>query len=104
MRAITTRGWAMTRSDHNESPTAHVVRYWLPLVFASVALIAAPQARALDTGDIVIAGIKGEVHVTMKGAERTVRAGSVLELPATVRTGHDGAIDLAQGATSVSVG
>ena len=40
----------------------------------------------------------------MKGAERAVRAGTVLELPATVRTGRDGAIDLKQGATSVSVG
>jgi hypothetical protein len=40
----------------------------------------------------------------MSGAARTVRAGTVLELPATLRTGRDGAIELKQGATSVSVG
>jgi hypothetical protein len=69
-----------------------------------MALTAAPKAHALDSGDIVIAGLKGEVHVTMKGAERAVRVGTVLELPATVRTGPDGAVDLKQGATAVSVG
>lgn len=84
--------------------TRRVVRYSLAIVLACAALFAAPAAHALDTGDIVVASLKGEVQVTMKGAPRTVRAGTVLELPATVRTGRDGAIDLRQGATSVSVG
>src|SRR5262245_37375302 len=94
----------MSRYNHNEPSLAHVVRYSLSLVLACVALLGAPAAHALDTGDIVVASLKGEVHVTMKGAERAVRAGAVLELPATVRTGRDGAIELKQGATSVSVG
>src|SRR6187549_1357674 len=94
----------MSRNNHNEFSTAHVVRYWLSVAFACVALGAAPKAHALDTGDIVVAAIKGEVHVTMKGVERAVRAGTVLELPATVRTGRDGAVELRQGATSISVG
>jgi len=68
------------------------------------ALWSAPAAYALDSGDIVIASLKGEVHVVLNGSEREVRAGSVLELPATVRTGRDGAIELRQGATSVNVG
>jgi hypothetical protein len=94
----------MSRNNHNESAMAHLVRYSLSIVFACAALLAAPAARALDTGDIVVASIKGEVQVTMQGAPRAVRAGAVLELPATVRTGRDGAIELRQGATTVSVG
>jgi hypothetical protein len=61
-------------------------------------------AFAADSGDIVVASLKGEVRVTMNGAAREVRAGTVLELPAQVRTGSDGAIELRQGATSVNVG
>lgn len=91
----------MSRNNHNEPSRARVVRYSLLLL---VAWLAMPLAHALDTGDIVIVGLKGEVHVTMKGAQRAVKAGTVLELPATVQTGRDGAIDLRQGETSVSVG
>jgi len=69
-----------------------------------LALCFSPAALALDSGDIVVASIKGEVHVTMSGAERTVHAGSVLEPPAAIRTGRDGAIELRQGTTSLSVG
>jgi hypothetical protein len=73
------------------------------MTWLTLALLGAP-ALAVDSGDIVVSSVKGEVRVTMNGAVRDVRAGSVLELPATVRTGRDGAIDLKQGATSVSVG
>jgi hypothetical protein len=94
----------MTRNDHNAPATAHVVRHSFALLLACLTLLCAPAARALDTGDIVIASLKGEVHVSMKGSERAVKVGAVLETPATVRTGPDGAIELRQGATSVSVG
>ena len=80
-----------------------VVRKLMALSLALAALFAAP-AHALDTGDIVVESIKGEVRVTMNGAERPVRAGGVLELPATIDTGRDGAIELRQGATTLSVG
>ncbi|MEO8061836.1 MAG: FecR domain-containing protein [Pseudomonadota bacterium] len=63
-----------------------------------------PTALALDTGDIVVESIKGEVRVTVNGAPATLRAGGVLELPATINTGRDGAIELRQGATTISVG
>jgi hypothetical protein len=69
-----------------------------------LALLLAAPAFAVDAGDIVVASVKGEVRVTMNGAAREVRAGTVLELPAQVRTGRDGAIELRQGATSVNVG
>ena len=78
-----------------------------PLAAASMLcamLCAAPAAFAIDSGDIVVDSVKGEVHVTMNGAAAPVRAGTVLELPATIRTGRDGALELRQGATTVSVG
>jgi hypothetical protein len=75
----------------------------MALSLALSALLAAP-AFALDTGDIVVESVKGEVRITMNGAERSVRAGGVLELPATIDTGRDGAVELRQGATTVSVG
>jgi hypothetical protein len=88
---------------HNENTTLlnPLVRLMTSLAFAL--LLGAP-AFAVDSGDIVVSSVKGEVRVTMNGAARDVRAGSVLELPATVHTGRDGAIELKQGATSVSVG
>jgi FecR protein len=77
-----------------------------PLVALSLAfaLCVSHSAFALDTGDIVVASIKGEVHIAVRGTDTRLRAGAVLELPATVRTGRDGAVELRQGATSVSVG
>jgi hypothetical protein len=80
-----------------------VVRKLAALSLALSALLAAP-AFALDTGDIIVESMKGEVRITMNGAESRVRAGGVLELPATIETGRDGAIELRQGATTVSVG
>jgi len=91
-------------NDHNAAPPRSVVSLLGVGALMLAALCAAPAAYAVDGGDIVVTALKGEVHVTMHGAERAVRAGSVLELPATVRTGRDGAIDLRQGPTTVSVG
>ena len=90
--------------DHNQPSGRNLVSRLLYLSVTVAALCVAPAAFALDTGDIVITSVKGEVHVTMSGAERAVRAGALLELPATVRTGSDGAIELKQGATTVGVG
>jgi hypothetical protein len=75
----------------------------MALSLALAALLAGP-AFALDTGDIVVESVKGGVRVTMNGAARSVRAGGALELPATIDTGRDGAIDLRQGSTTISVG
>ncbi len=89
--------------NHNTMPGDPVVRV-LRVFGLLLALCAAPAAFAVDSGEIVVVSAKGEVHVTMKGAQRAVRAGTALDLPATVRTGRDGAIELRQGATTVSVG
>jgi FecR-like protein len=43
------------------------------------------------------------VRITVRGAARAVQVGLVIELPAAIRTGHDGAIDLRQGNTTVAI-
>lgn len=80
-----------------------VVRFLIALSLAFAACLPG-VAHALDSGDIVVTSIKGEVHVTVDGAERAFKAGGVLDTPASIRTGRDGAIELRQGATTVSVG
>jgi len=94
----------MSCENKRQSPVRNVVRHLLALLLAGAALFGSPTALAVDSGDIVVVSTKGEVHITMNGAERKVRAGGVLELPASVRTGRDGNIELRQGATTVSVG
>jgi hypothetical protein len=61
-------------------------------------------AAAPGPGDpIIVVTVQGDVRVSARGSTRTVRPGSVIETPATIRTGHDGRIELRQGATTVSV-
>ena len=93
----------MTFAHHNQKAMKSFLRS-LAALSLTFALLAARPALALDTGDIVVASIKGEVHIAIRGTDTRLRAGAVLELPATVRTGRDGAIELRQGATSISVG
>jgi hypothetical protein len=66
--------------------------------FAAAAADSAPQAT-----DVVVAALKGDVHVSVSGTERAVREGTVIELPASVRTGINSSIELRQGQTSVMV-
>jgi len=94
----------MSCDNKKHSAMFHVVRLTATLLFACAALLGAPAAFAVDSGDIIVVSSKGEVHITMNGAERKVRAGGVLELPAQVRTGRDGNVELRQGTTTVSVG
>jgi len=79
-----------------------VVRATAALVLAT--LLFSPRALAVDSGDIVVVSLKGEVHFTTNGRARDMRAGGVLAPPATLRTGRDGAVELRQGATTLSVG
>jgi hypothetical protein len=64
----------------------------------------AGHSFAVDSGDIVVVSSRGEVHLTQNGAAAKLRAGAALELPASIRTGRDGAVELKQGAPTVSVG
>ena len=94
----------MSCQKNNTSTTNPVVRASATLALTLCALLASSVALAVDSGDILVVSLKGEVFVTMSGAKRAVRAGSVLEPPATLRTGRDGAVELRQGATTLSVG
>ncbi|HUQ11654.1 MAG TPA: FecR domain-containing protein [Steroidobacteraceae bacterium] len=76
----------------------------LSLSLAAILWIATPIAHALDIGDIIVANIKGDVTFTLNGAQRALKGGAVLTLPAVVHTGKDGSVELKQGATSIRVG
>jgi hypothetical protein len=52
---------------------------------------------AASRGEIVVVTVHGTVNATMAGMTVPVSAGAILELPATVRTGADGAVELRQG-------
>jgi hypothetical protein len=56
-------------------------------------MAAAPPSR----GDIVAVTVHGTVSATMAGMTVPLSDGAILELPATVRTGADGAVELRQG-------
>ena len=94
----------MSFANHNRAASSLVVRLFGVFLFFVAALAASPAAWSLDTGDIVISSLKGEVHFEVRGSSTVLRSGGVLELPATLRTGRDGAVELRQGATSISVG
>ena len=93
----------MNCHNQNELAVSPLVRFLTTLSCALALLLAASAVHAADAGDIVVVSTKGEVSIT-DGAGRKLRAGAVLEPPATVRTGRDGAIELRQGATTVSIG
>ena len=94
----------MTCDNHNARRNKPVVSLLRAIALFLSVLFVAPAAFALDSGDIFVVSARGDVQVTVKGAAVDVRAGSVLELPATLRTGRDGSVELKQGATTVSVG
>src|SRR6187399_291601 len=94
----------MSCQKKKASMITQVVRAMAAMALTLCALLAPATALAIDSGDIVVVSVKGEVHVTNSGAPRAVRAGSVLDPPATLRTGRDGAVELRQGATTLSVG
>jgi hypothetical protein len=76
-------------------------------VFATIAacmLLAATAgaSNAPAKGDIVVVTVHGEVTATMAGVTSPLSGGAILQLPATIRTGHDGAIELRQGPTTIA--
>lgn len=64
--------------------------------------IAFSTHAAAAKSDIVVANVHGDVHVTMAGATSPLYVGAILQLPATIRTGKDGALELRQGPTTVA--
>ncbi|HEY7639950.1 MAG TPA: FecR domain-containing protein [Steroidobacteraceae bacterium] len=54
-------------------------------------------ATTASHGDIVVVTVHGTATATMAGITAPLAAGAILQLPATVRTGADGAVELRQG-------
>jgi hypothetical protein len=54
-------------------------------------------ATAASRGDIIVVTVHGTANATMAGMTVPLSAGAILQLPATVRTGADGAVELRQG-------
>jgi hypothetical protein len=59
-------------------------------------------AATPSRGDIVVVTVHGEVSATMAGMTVPLSAGAILQLPATLRTGADGALELRQGASTLA--
>ncbi|HEX4971504.1 MAG TPA: FecR domain-containing protein, partial [Steroidobacteraceae bacterium] len=57
-------------------------------------------ATTAARGDIVVVTVHGTVNATMAGMTVPLSAGAILQLPATVRTGADGAVELRQGSST----
>ncbi|MGH8131089.1 MAG: FecR domain-containing protein [Steroidobacteraceae bacterium] len=93
----------MRHSDNcHRPPAAFLARILLACVLCVLLPLRAVASPAAD--DIVVVAVKGEVQVTSGGTTQGARAGSKLDLPAAIRTGHDGSIDLRQGDTTIGVG
>ena len=93
----------MSHSKKPERPSAaFLARFLLPALLALLVPLHALAAPAPD--DIVFVSVKGEVRVTAGGRTQDAREGSILELPASLRTGNDGSADLRQGETTIAVG
>jgi hypothetical protein len=69
---------------------------FIAAVLACMPLSMAAAATA-PRGDVVVATVHGTVSATMAGMTVPLSAGAILQLPATVRTGADGAVELRQG-------
>jgi len=71
----------------------------LALLAALIACVplSAMAATTASHGDIVVVTVHGTVSATMAGMTVPLSAGAILQLPATVRTGADGAVELRQG-------
>ena len=71
----------------------------LALLTALIACVplSAMAATTASHGDIVVVTVHGTVSATMAGMTVPLSAGAILQLPATVRTGADGAVELRQG-------
>lgn len=80
---------------------AHAAGTW---VAALLLALAAGSAQSTVKGNILVTAASGDARLTHRGAERPARKGAVVLLPSTVRTGSDGAMELAQGATTLSIG
>jgi FecR-like protein len=84
----------MFRSLRIASRSAALTLLAALLACVPISLMAATTA---SHGDIVVVTVRGTISATMAGMTVPLSAGAILQLPATVRTGADGAVELRQG-------
>jgi hypothetical protein len=89
----------------NENRSASPSTWFRSLALTLCVALAAPvgAGEPAQAGDIVVTSYRGDVRIAVRGAARAVQVGLVVELPAAIRTGHDGALDLRQGNTTVAI-
>jgi hypothetical protein len=89
----------------NENRSASPSTWFRSLALTLCVALAAPvgAGEPANAGNIVVTSYRGDVRIAVRGAARAVQVGLVVELPAAIRTGHDGAIDLRQGNTTVAI-
>lgn len=73
----------------------------ISVLFAFHAMVFAADEN--NSGDIVVTDVRGDVNVVSRGNALKMHVGSVIALPATIRTGTDGQLDLRQGQTTVAI-
>lgn len=61
------------------------------------------SASAQSVGEIRVVAAHGDAQVQMGGVTAPLSANAVLQLPATIRTGVDGTVELRQGPTTIAV-
>jgi hypothetical protein len=94
----------MAGSRHIANTLNPVYRTIAAALLVAAAVLVVPAAQAFNSGDIVVDGAKGDARLAQAGKEREARRGMVVLVPATLRTGRDGIVDLRQGTTLVNVG
>ncbi|HZF27327.1 MAG TPA: FecR domain-containing protein [Steroidobacteraceae bacterium] len=94
---------AISIPNRGPRPLSWSSRLLAVLALGVAVLVFAGAAQATIPQDVVVISVKGDVKVTMRGTARPVHTGSVVELPAGIRTGADGAIALRQGPTTVAI-
>jgi hypothetical protein len=72
------------------------------LLTATVGAAEPRDSSSGSKGDIVVAAVHGDVTATMAGTTAPLHSGAILQLPATIRTGHNGALELRQGSTTIA--
>lgn len=80
--------------------TSRSVALALVTAFAACLSLSATAATTTSRGDISVITVHGSVTATMAGMTVPLSAGAILQLPATVRTGADGAVELRQGTST----
>jgi hypothetical protein len=94
----------MAGSRHIANTLNPVYRTIAAALLVAAAVLVVPAAQAFNSGDIVVDSAKGDARLAQAGKERAARRGMVVLVPATLRTGRDGIVDLRQGTTLVNVG